>query len=120
METTVKISIYNGDTKLRNAYKTTEFNEVEAKDFIFNTLSKVVEQQNKLKLLGAKSNFFGLSEFKENFIDIDITQGDEVKTIASGITFKFSSLKNVENKREAFNIIFDTQSYLLQSHTVIE
>ena len=81
---------------------------------------KVLEQQNKLKLLGAKNNFFGLSEFKENYIDIDVIRESETTTLLSGLSFKFSQFKKVENKVDAFNIIFDTQLFLAQNGLVIE
>ena len=112
MKTTVKITVYNGKTQLRNQFTTENYNENECKNFVFNALSNIIEQQNKLKSLGVKNNFFGISEFKENYIDIDIEQGGETSTIAAGITFKFSQLQNVENKKDAFDIIFDTQRYL--------
>lgn len=119
--TTIKVTIYNGATKLTFAY--TSKNEVididEAKETIFNSLSKVVEQQNKLKQLGAKANFFGLSEFKENYIDIDIIKDSEKSTFLSGLSFKFSQFKAVENKKEAFNIIFDTQLFLTQHNILV-
>ena len=121
VETTIKVTIYNGQTKLTFAYTSKDGNidETEAKEMIFNSLSKVVEQQNKLKLLGAKNNFFGLSEYKENYIDIDIIKDSEKSTFLSGLTFKFSQFKAVENKREAFNIIFDTQLFLTQNHILV-
>ena len=119
--TTIKVTIYNGATKLTFAY--TSKNEVididEAKETIFNSLSKVLEQQNKLKQLGAKANFFGLSEFKENYIDIDVIKDSEKSTFLSGLSFKFSQFKAVENKKEAFNIIFDTQLFLAQNHILV-
>lgn len=117
---TVKISVYNGDTKLKFSYSSSEFCENKAKTFVFDTLSKIVENQEKLKKLGTKGNFFGLSAYKENFIDIDIVQDNEVETFASGITFKFSQLQRVDDKRQAFDLIFDTQSYLKQNSVVIE
>ena len=122
METsTIKVTIYNGTTKLTFAYtsKDEQINEQEAKDMIFNSLNKVLQQQNKLKLLGAKNNFFGLSEFRENYIDIDIIKDSEKSTFLSGLTFKFSQLSKVENKKEAFDIIFDTQLYLTQNHILV-
>ena len=119
--TTIKVTIYNGATKLTFAY--TSKNEVididEAKETIFNSLAKVVEQQNKLKQLGAKANFFGLSEFKENYIDIDIIKDSEKSTFLSGLSFKFSQFKAVENKKEAFSIIFDTQLFLTQHNILV-
>ena len=119
--TTVKVTIYNGQTKLTFAYtsKNGEIDENEAKEMIFSSLAKVVEQQNKLKQLGAKANFFGLSEFRENYIDIDIIKDNEKSTFLSGLTFKFSQFKAVENKKEAFNIIFDTQLFLAQNHILV-
>ena len=118
---TIKVTIYNGTTKLTFAYtsKDEQINEQEAKDMIFNSLNKVLQQQNKLKMLGAKNNFFGLSEFKENYIDIDIIKDSEKSTFLSGLTFKFSQLSKVENKKEAFDIIFDTQLYLTQNHILV-
>ena len=110
METKVKIVVRNGNTAIRYGYSTENFNTEDAKTFVFNTLNNIVEGQNKLKALGAKKNFFGLSEFKENYIDIDIVQEGEIKTITSGVTFKFSHLAKVENKKEAFDIIFDTHT----------
>lgn len=107
MDTKVKVVVRNGNTAIRYGYTTESFNIEDAKTFVFDTLNGIVERQNKLKALGAKKNFFGLSEFKENYIDIDIVQGDEIKTISSGITFKFSHLAKVEDKKEAFNLIFD-------------
>ena len=120
--TTIKVSIYNGDTKLKFAFtqKSEDLNVEEAKAYIFNSLNKVLEQQNKLKLLGAKNNFFGLSEFKENYIDIDVIRESETTTLLSGLSFKFSQFKKVENKVDAFNIIFDTQLFLAQNGLVIE
>ena len=119
--TTVKVTIYNGQTKLTFAYtsKNGEIDENEAKEMIFSSLAKVVEQQNKLKALGAKNNFFGLSEYRENYIDIDIIKDTETSTFLSGLTFKFSQFKAVENKKEAFNIIFDTQLFLAQNHILV-
>lgn len=116
--TTIKVTIYNGVTKLTFAYtsKDEQIKEQEAKDMIFNSLNKVLQQQNKLKMLGAKNNFFGLSEFKENYIDIDIIKDNEKSTFVAGLTFKFSQLSKVENKKEAFDIIFDTQLYLTQNN----
>lgn len=116
--TTIKVTIYNGATKLTFAYtsKDEQINEQDAKDMIFNSLNKVLQQQNKLKMLGAKNNFFGLSEFKENYIDIDIIKDSEKSTFVAGLTFKFSQLSKVENKKEAFDIIFDTQLYLTQNN----
>ena len=121
MKTTIKVTIYNGTTKLTFAYtsKDEQINEQEAKDMIFNSLNKVLQQQNKLKMLGAKNNFFGLSEFKENYIDIDIIKDSEKSTFLSGLTFKFSQLSKVENKKEAFDIIFDTQLFLSQNHILV-
>ena len=122
METsTIKVTIYNGTTKLTFAYtsKDEQIKEQEAKDMIFNSLNKVLQQQNKLKMLGAKNNFFGLSEFKENYIDIDIIKDSEKSTFLSGLTFKFSQFQKVENKKEAFDIIFDTQLYLTQNHILV-
>jgi len=122
METsTIKVTIYNGTTKLTFAYtsKDEQINEQEAKDMIFNSLNKVLQQQNKLKMLGAKNNFFGLSEYKENYIDIDIIKDNETSTFLSGLTFKFSQFSKVENKKEAFNIIFDTQLFLSQNHILV-
>ena len=119
--TTVIVTIYNGQTKLTFAYtsKNGEIDENEAKEMIFSSLAKVVEQQNKLKALGAKNNFFGLSEYRENYIDIDIIKDTETSTFLSGLTFKFSQFKAVENKKEAFNIIFDTQLFLAQNHILV-
>lgn len=122
METsTIKVTIYNGQTELTFAYtsKDSQINEQEAKDMIFSSLNKVIEQQNKLKMLGAKNNFFGLSEFRENYIDIDIIKDSEKSTFLSGLTFKFSQLSKVENKKEAFDIIFDTQLFLTQNHILV-
>jgi|GEM_PF-3720464 len=118
---TIKVTIYNGATKLTFAYtsKDEQINEQEAKDMIFNSLNKVLQQQNKLKMLGAKNNFFGLSEYKENYIDIDIIKDNETSTFLSGLTFKFSQFSKVENKKEAFNIIFDTQLFLSQNHILV-
>ncbi len=116
MQTKVLISVHNGATKVRFDYRTEQFNESEAKDFIYNTLNKIIENQNKLKSLGLKNNFFGLSTHRDNLIDISIIQGDDVKSYASGITFKFSQLSKVENKKEAFNLIFETQSFLSQNN----
>jgi hypothetical protein len=120
--TTIKVSIYNGDTKLKFQFtqKDSELNVDSAKKYIFDALNKVIEQQNKLKLLGAKNNFFGLSEYKENFIDIDIIKDSETTTFLSGMTFKFSQFKKVENKVDAFNIIFDTHLFLSQNNLVLE
>lgn len=120
--TTIKVSIYNGDTKLKFAFtqKDSEIDIDSAKKYIFDALNKVIEQQNKLKLLGAKNNFFGLSEYKENFIDIDIIKDSETTTFLSGMTFKFSQFKKVENKVDAFNIIFDTHLFLSQNNLVLE
>jgi hypothetical protein len=120
--TTIKVSIYNGDTKLKFQFtqKDSEMDVDSAKKYIFDALNKVMEQQNKLKLLGAKNNFFGLSEYKENFIDIDIIKDSETTTFLSGMTFKFSQFKKVENKIDAFNIIFDTHLFLSQNNLVIE
>lgn len=120
--TTIKVSIYNGDTKLKFAFtqKNSEMDVDSAKKYIFDALNKVIEQQNKLKILGAKNNFFGLSEYKENFIDIDIIKDSETTTFLSGLTFKFSQFKKVENKIDAFNIIFDTHLFLSQNNLVIE
>ena len=120
--TTIKVSIYNGDTKLKFQFtqKDSEMDVDSAKKYIFDALNKVIEQQNKLKLLGAKNNFFGLSEYKENFIDIDIIKDSETTTFLSGMTFKFSQFKKVENKIDAFNIIFDTHLFLSQNNLVIE
>lgn len=122
MNTTIKVTVYNGSTKLTFAYTSKEnvVNEQEAKDMIFNSLSKVLEQQNKLKNLGVKSNFFGLSEYKENYIDIDIIKDSETNTYLSGLSFKFSQFKAVENKKEAFNIIFDTQLFLAQNSILLD
>jgi len=119
--TTIKVTIYNGITKLTFAYtsKDGQINEQEAKDMIFSSLNKVIEQQNKLKMLGAKNNFFGLSEFRENYIDIDIIKDNDISTFLSGLTFKFSQFSKVENKKEAFNIIFDTQLFLSQNHILV-
>ncbi len=121
-QTTIKVSIYNGDTKLKFAFtqKDSEIDIDSAKKYIFDALNKVIEQQNKLKLIGAKNNFFGLSEYKENFIDIDIIKENETTTFLSGMTFKFSQFKKVENKIDAFNIIFDTHLFLSQNNLVIE
>jgi len=120
--TTIKVSIYNGDTKLKFTF--TQKNEAvdteSAKKYIFDALSKVMEQQNKLKKLGVKNNFFGLSEYKENYIDIDIVKDTETQTFLSGLTFKFSQFKKVENKVDAFNIIFDTHLFLAENGLVIE
>lgn len=120
--TTIKVSIYNGDTKLKFQFtqKNSEMDVDSAKKYIFDALNKVIEQQNKLKLIGAKNNFFGLSEYKENFIDIDIIKENETTTFLSGMTFKFSQFKKVENKIDAFNIIFDTHLFLSQNNLVIE
>jgi len=120
--TTIKVSIYNGDTKLKFQFtqKDSEMDVDSAKKYIFDALNKVIEQQNKLKILGAKNNFFGLSEYKENFIDIDIIKDSETTTFLSGMTFKFSQFKKVENKIDAFNIIFDTHLFLSQNNLVIE
>lgn len=120
--TTIKVSIYNGDTKLKFQFtqKDSEIDVNSAKKYIFDALNKVIEQQNKLKLLGAKNNFFGLSEYKENFIDIDIIKENETTTFLSGMTFKFSQFKKVENKVDAFNIIFDTHLFLSQNNLIIE
>ncbi len=120
--TTIKVSIYNGDTKLKFAFtqKNDEINIDDAKKYIFDALSKVIEQQNKLKLLGAKNNFFGLSEYKENYIDIDIVKDTEAQTFLSGLTFKFSQFNKVENKVDAFNIIFDTHLFLSQNGLILE
>jgi len=120
--TTIKVSIYNGDTKLKFQFtqKDSEMDVNSAKKYIFDALNKVIEQQNKLKILGAKNNFFGLSEYKENFIDIDIIKDSETTTFLSGMTFKFSQFKKVENKIDAFNIIFDTHLFLSQNNLVIE
>jgi len=120
--TTIKVSIYNGDTKLKFQFtqKDSEMDVDSAKKYIFDALNKVMEQQNKLKILGAKNNFFGLSEYKENFIDIDIIKDSETTTFLSGMTFKFSQFKKVENKIDAFNIIFDTHLFLSQNNLVIE
>lgn len=119
--TTIKVTVYNGQTKLTFAYtsKNEAINIDEAKDMIFNSLNKVLQQQNKLKMLGAKNNFFGLSEFKENYIDIDIIKDSEKSTFLSGLTFKFSQFSKVENKKEAFDIIFDTQLFLSQNHILV-
>ncbi len=119
--TTIKVTIYNGDTKLKFAF--TQKNEAidteSAKKYIFDALSKVMEQQNKLKLLGAKNNFFGLSEYKENLIDISIVKDTEEQTFLSGMSFKFSQFNKVENKLEAFNIIFDTTLFLNNNHILL-
>lgn len=122
METTIKVTVYNGNTKLRFSYSENNeaFNIENAKDYIYNSLAKVLEQQNKLKLLGAKSNFFGLSEHKDNYIDVDVITENETTTLLSGLTFKFSKFKSIENKKEAFNIIFDTQLFLAQNNLTIE
>ena len=115
-ETTVKISVYNGDTKLSFGYKqqTDLLDEQTAKNYIFDSLQKIVDSQNKLKALGAKSNFFGLSEYKENQINIDIVTENGTETFMAGLSFKFSQFKKVENKREAFDIIFDTKAFLVK------
>jgi hypothetical protein len=121
--TTVKISIYNGNVKVKHSYTTNEFCSNEAKDFIYNTLNNIIDNQNKLKRLGLKNNFFGLSEFKNNIIEIDVIENFESKTIASGIEFKLSQLAKIENesdKKEAFNIIFETQFSNIQNHILIE
>jgi len=120
MQTLVKITVHNGDVKLKFAYTSSEFCENEAKNFIFDTLNKIVENQNKLKTLGVKNNFFGLSAYKENYIDIDIVKDSGVSTYASGLSFKFSKLQKVENKKEAFNIIFDTHTFMAQNKAIIE
>ena len=114
-QTTVKVSIYNGDTKLKFSYTqdTNVFDSDKAKNYIIDRLLTIVEKQKRLKQLGVKkNNFFGLSEAKENFIDIDLISGDEVTTYTSGLTFKLSALKNLEiaDKKEAFGIIFDMQT----------
>lgn len=122
METTIKVTVYNGKAKLTFSYtqKEGQIDEQTAKDCIFNALNKVIEQQNKLKSLGVKNNFFGLSEYKENCIDIDVIQDNEKSTFLAGLSFKFSTFKNVADKKEAFNIIFDTNLFLAQNHALIE
>jgi hypothetical protein len=122
METTIKVTVYNGATKLKFAYteKENNINIETAKDYIYNSLAKVLEQQGKLKALGAKNNFFGLSSHNANYIDIDIVTENETQTFLSGLTFKFSQFNKIEDKREAFNIIFDTQIFLNKNGLVIE
>jgi hypothetical protein len=122
METTIKVTVYNGATKLKFAYteKENNINIETAKDYIYNSLAKVLEQQGKLKALGAKNNFFGLSSHNANYIDIDIVTENETQTFLSGLTFKFSQFNKVDDKREAFNIIFDTQIFLNKNGLVIE
>jgi uncharacterized protein YlaN (UPF0358 family) len=121
--TTVKISIYNGNVKVKHSYSTNQFCSNEAKDFVYNTLDKIITNQNKLKKLGLKNNFFGLSQFKNNIIEIDLIENFESKTIASGIEFKVSQLSKIENevdKKEAFDIIFETQFSNIQNDILIE
>lgn len=122
MQTTIKVTVYNGTTKLKFAYteKENSINVETAKDYIYNSLAKVLEQQSKLKALGAKNNFFGLSSHNANYIDIDIVTENETQTFLSGLTFKFSQFSKVEDKKEAFNIIFDTQVFLTENGLVIE
>ena len=110
MKTKVNIALRNGDTVLKYGYVTTQFSTDEAKLFVYNTLNKIIEGQNKLKALGAKKNFFGLSEFKENYIDIDIVQEGNISTFTSGLTFKFSQISKASNTKEAFDIIFDVHT----------
>jgi hypothetical protein len=121
--TTVKISIYNGSVKVKHSYSTNQFCSNEAKNFVYNTLDKIITNQNKLKKLGLKNNFFGLSQFKNNIIEIDVIENFETRTIASGIEFKLSQLQKIENeidKKQAFDIIFDTQFSNIQNSILIE
>lgn len=119
--TIVKIAIHNGDkTTLRFGYETQNYNENEAKTFIFNTLNMLAEKQTALKKLGAKANFFGLNPSKENYVDIDIQQGDNVSTVTSGLTFRFSQIQRLSDPVEGFNIIFDVHQSLSNMRASIE
>lgn len=122
MNTTIKVTVYNGATKLRFSYTETNgtIDTETAKDYIYNSLAKVLEQQEKLKNLGAKNNFFGLSSHRENYIDIDVITENETQTFLSGLTFKFSQFNKVEDKKQAFSIIFDTQVFLSENGLTIE
>lgn len=118
---TVKVTIYNGSTKVKFSYaQMGEIDSDKARNFIFDTLSKIIDNQNKLKALGIKGNFFGLSEHKENMVDIDVENESGNESFLSGLTFKFSQINKVENRQEAFNIIFETHSFINQNHLMID
>lgn len=64
-----------------------------------------------------------MSQFKNNIIEIDVIENFETKTIASGIEFKLSQLQKIENevdKKQAFDIIFETQFSNIQNSILIE
>jgi hypothetical protein len=121
METTqVKITFYNGTEKtyFRYTQKQGAFDVELCKDYLFTKIFGIFELQQKLKMLGAKQNFFGFSTSKLNSVEIELIKEDETVQFASGIEFKMSDLKKLENKKEVFNTIFDGH-LLLNSSEVL-
>lgn len=124
MTTTIKVSVCNGKTRLRfELIQPT--NEVDL-DFVqskvYNHLTSIFNKQKRLKSLGLKNNFFGLSETCESMIDIDVITNNEISTIISGVSFKFSLLNKVQevDRLEAFGIIFETAIFERDNNLLIE
>jgi hypothetical protein len=107
----VKITFYNGTEKIyfRYAQKDGNFDVELCKDYLYKKIFGIFELQQRLKSIGAKQNFFGFSTSKLNNIDIELITENDVVCFTSGIQFKVSQLG--ENKKDAFNTIFD--GYLL-------
>lgn len=124
MTTTIKVTVYNGSTKVKFEL-TQPTNEVDL-DFVqskvYNHLTSIFNKQKRLKTLGLKNNFFGLSETCESMIDIDVITNNEISTIISGVSFKFSLLNKVQevDRLEAFGIIFETAIFERDNNLLIE
>ena len=124
MTTTIKVTVYNGSVKayFSKSVTNSELTVQESKDFVFDVLFGLVEKQRRLKALGLKKNFFGLSEFKQNTIDIDLISEDDITTLANGLSFRFSELIKLDesNRKEAFDIIFEATELMTNSKCVID
>ena len=124
MTTTIKVTVYNGSVKayFSKSVTNSELTVQESKDFVFDVLFGLVEKQRRLKALGMKKNYFGLSEIKNNHIDIDVITEDGITTLANGLSFRFSEILKLDtnNRKEAFDIVFEATELMNSSRFIPE
>ena len=122
---TLKLTVSNGKTQLffnvvlKNGGIEENLDFIQ--DYLYIGLLNIVEKQNRLKQLGAKGNFFGLSTSLKNIVTLSLIDdvSEDVQTI-TGIKFNLNSLLKLSDPKEAFNIIFGSQIELIEDGITIQ
>jgi hypothetical protein len=122
---TLKLTVSNGRTQLffnvvlKNGG--IEDNLEFIQDYLYNGLINIIQKQNRLRELGAKGNFFGLSTSLKNIVSLSLIDdvNDDVQTV-TGIKFNLNSLLKLSEPKEAFNIIFGSQIELIEDGITIQ